>query len=395
MTIEKIIKYDLCVGCGLCSSVLGHDHCVMSLSKEGFYKPELKAGTDDKLIKKLCPGICVRDQKKNKNIWGDVRCVHESWSSDPHIRFKAASGGVVTGVALFVLENNIADAILQVGAVEGDYIKNEMKISRTRDDVINNAQSRYAPAMTLYKLKQILEGSTEKYAIIGKPCDIAGVKNFVIENPCYSNRFVLYISIFCAGMPSYNATDKVWKLSGKDKNPKSIQYRGNGWPGNFVALWDDNSRFELSYNESWGKILGRNLGYRCKICPDGIGSLADLAVGDSWNTRNGYPDFSEQEGKCFVFVRTKQGQKIFNQAVLSNYITSKEIPVEIIRDMQPYQYERRALAGWRILPIQLATFFFLNFKGLGLAKIALKANTIKGIKNLIGSTKRLLVSKSR
>lgn len=89
---------------------------------------------------------------------------------------------------------------------------------------------------------------------------------------------------------------------------------GEVWPGNFCAKFENGDKYEVSYNDSWGKILGKSLGFRCKICPDGIGMLADVAVGDSWNTKDGYPDFTESDGKCFCMIRTDKGQQIMNAA---------------------------------------------------------------------------------
>lgn len=70
----------------------------------------------------------------------------------------------------------------------------------------------------------------------------------------------------------------------------------------------------MTYNDSWGKILGRELGFRCKICPDGIGMLADISSGDSWNTKDGYPDFTEGDGKTFVlYAQIKDGNCLRKQ----------------------------------------------------------------------------------
>ncbi len=60
----------------------------------------------------------------------------------------------------------------------------------------------------------------------------------------------------------------------------SLKYRGDGWPDYFHAVWQDGSEFKLTNNKSCGKVLGRQVGFRCKICPDGVGMLADIAVGD-------------------------------------------------------------------------------------------------------------------
>jgi coenzyme F420 hydrogenase subunit beta len=264
-----------------------------------------------------------------------------------------------------------------------------MKISRKREDIINNAQSRYAPALTLVNIKQILDSSNERYVFIGKPCDIAGVKNLIDLYPDYRGRFVLFISIFCAGMPSYNATEKTWKLSGREDAPINLKYRGEGWPGDFKATWEDGQEFRLSYHDSWGKILGRQLGFRCKICPDGIGMLADVAVGDSWNTKDGYPDFTDAKGRCFVFVRTELGQEVMSDACKSGYIEYHNLDVDRIKEMQAYQHSRRKLVGWRLLPVKIATIGLIDFKGLGIGTQAKNANLNKGIKNMIGSIKRI------
>ncbi len=394
MITKKIIKNQLCVGCGLCSSVLDSENCNMVLSKEGFYRPHIKEDIDDSIVKKICPGIRVHSEKNSDSIWGNVLDVCEGWSSDERIRHKAASGGVVTALALYLIERKIVDAVLQVGVKEDSYLYNELKISRSRNDVINCAQSRYAPSLTLNKIKQIIDKSNETFAFVGKPCDIAGVKNFIDVYPHYKERFRLFISIFCAGMPSYNATKKVWTLSGKKEEPISLKYRGDGWPGYFKAVWKDGSEYQLSYNNSWGKILGRHLGFRCKICPDGIGMLSDISVGDSWSTKNGYPEFAEQDGRCFVLVRTERGRLAMNAAEKAGYLVKQKLKIDRIKDMQPYQYQRRRTVGWRIFPVQAITLGLLNIKGFRYNRLMLKSNFKEGIKTILGTLSRFLKART-
>ncbi len=387
--LHKILKYDLCLGCGLCSSILGKENCDMKLSENGFYQPNFKNRLEGKGLQNLCPGIKVHGNT-TEYTWGNVKEVVEGWAAEANLRHKAASGGIVSSLALFMLESGKADAVLQVGVKKESYLYNELKISRSKDDIIHNAQSRYAPALTLVNIKQILDDSNEKYVFIGKPCDIAGVKNLIEQYPHYKERFVLFISIFCAGIPSYKATEKTWKMSGREDAPKKLKYRGDGWPGEFRATWSDGQEFKMTYHDSWGKILGRHLGFRCKICPDGIGLLADVAVGDSWNTKDGYPDFSEAEGRCFVFIRTDRGLTAMNTAKEGGYMEYHKLDIDKIQFMQAYQYGRRMLVGWRLLPVIIATNGLIDFSGLGIIKQARKANLRSGIMNLTGSFKRML-----
>ena len=390
--IKKIKKYDLCIGCGLCEAVIGKEVCTMELNDKGFYEPivnEELNQKDSKLLKYVCPGIHV-ETTPNKGAWGSMKSICEAWATNEAIRHKAASGGVVTSLAIFLLEHHAVDAILQVGVKVGSYLHNELKVSRTKDDILANAQSRYAPALVFSNIKRILESSSDTYAFIGKPCDIAGIKNYLSLFPQYKDRIKFFISIFCAGMPSYNATERTWKQSGHTDEPISLKYRGEGWPGNFCAKFENGDKYEISYNDSWGKILGKSLGFRCKICPDGIGMLADVAVGDSWNTKDGYPDFTESDGKCFCMIRTDKGQKIMNAARNKGYVDVVEMDINRIQEQQSYQYNRRKLEGWRLLPVMVATCGLINFKGLGIWRQAFTADFITGMKNMIGTFKRLI-----
>lgn len=390
MTIDKIKKNHLCLGCGLCASVIGHDKCKMVLYKDGFYYPNLEEGVDDPVIKELCPGIKVHSNINNE-LWGKYLEISEGWSTDDKIRFHSSSGGVVSALAIYLIQEHIVDSVLQVGASPNDYRRNELKVSSKREDVLNNAQSRYAPALSLYSVKQILDESNETFAFIGKACDIAGMKNFIEAFPEYKDRIKLFISIICAGMPSLKGTEEAIRLSGNEKEPKTLKYRGDGWPGLFKAKWDDGSEFSLTYHESWGKILGKYLNFRCKVCADGIGSLADISVGDSWSTKDGYPDFEEKDGKSLIFARTSKGLDCLKDAAKKGYIENNLIGDEgVLKNMQPGQFVRRKYVGWRIFPVQVMTFGMLNFKGLGVYRQALKSNIKTGIKNMTGTIKRFI-----
>lgn len=389
--IEKIKKHHLCMGCGLCASVLGSEKCEMRLNEEGFYEPNViqpLSSSESEQVKKLCPGIRVV-AKAHKGVWGSMLSICEGWAADAAIRHKAASGGVVTSLAICALEQHLVDAVLQVGVRDDSYLYNELRVSRSKEDVLRNAQSRYAPALVLHRIKEIFDSSTETFAFVGKPCDIAAMKNFTRLYPQYAGRVRYYISIFCAGMPSYNATIKTWQMSGHQDEPSSLKYRGDGWPGNFIARFADGSSFQLSYNESWGKILGRHVGFRCKICPDGIGMLADVAVGDSWNTMDGYPDFTESDGRSFCMVRTATGDRLMQVALTNGYIETKTLDIKQIKDQQAYQYKRRKLEGWRLIPVQLMTGGLLHFKGLAIWRQALSANVKVGFRNMKGTYKRM------
>ena len=390
-TINKILKSGFCLGCGMCETVCTSQRCSMIL-ENGFYVPQFKSQitkNDIETICRVCPGIHIESKEKIKDVWGNIIAIKEAWSADNGIRKKASSGGIISTLAIYLLETRQIDAVLQVGVSDSSYLYNELKISHTREEVLNNVGSRYAPALVFNKLKEVLDSSDEIFALIGKPCDIAAVKNFIAVFPQYTERFDFFLAIFCAGIPNYTATQKVIELSGHDEEPYFLKYRGDGWPGFFEAKYKDGRNFKMSYNDSWGNILGKQLGFRCKICPDGIGLLADVAVGDSWNTKNGYPDFEESDGRSFVMLRTRKGLDLFNGALQHQMIVANDLDINKIAEMQAYQYQRRLLAGWRILPIRMLVRM-LNFRNLGIYTLLWAAPKKTGIKNMLGTIKRFV-----
>jgi coenzyme F420 hydrogenase subunit beta len=392
--IDKIVSTGLCLGCGLCETIATSKKCEMKLNDKGFYYPHFKetiSKTIEKEILNCCPAIHVEgDIKNNSSPWGNNVGVYDAWSTDKEIRKKGSSGGVLTALAVYLIESNRVDAILQVGVKKDSFLHNTLKISKTRNDAVQNAASRYAPALVFNDLIEILDHSQDTYGFIGKPCDIAGVKNFINEYPKYKGRITYFLTLFCAGMPSYNGTKEVLKLSGNTEEPVELKYRGDGWPGLFEAKYKNKPPFQMTYNDSWGKVLGKHLGLRCKICPDGIGLLADISVGDSWETKDGYPDFEENDGRSFVMIRTEKGKELFNAALNDQQIVSQPLDINKVSKIQAYQYKRRLLAGYRILPVQLMKGMPLKFRGLGLQKLMWKANKREGLGNMIGTIKRFI-----
>ena len=59
-----------------------------------------------------------------------------------------------------------------------------------------------------------------------------------------------------------------------------LRYRGMGNPGMTRIEAKDGRVFELTYNDLWEDESKWMLQFRCKICPDAIGELADIAVSD-------------------------------------------------------------------------------------------------------------------
>jgi coenzyme F420 hydrogenase subunit beta len=393
-SIKKIVDKGFCIGCGLCQDI-GKDYGYsMVIDSTGFYIPKYKVSIAkiEKKINKVCPGINVQ-LKKSSGIWGNISTIYNGWAVDPVVRKKGSSGGVISALCIYLLESKTVHAILHVGRDPNHFMHNRLQISRSREAIIENASSRYAPALVLDKITEILNSTDEIFAFVGKPCDITAIKNYLQEYPQFSSRIKLFISIFCAGIPSYNATLNLLKQAKQSTNPISVKYRGDGWPGNFEALYQNEFVYTAKYNDSWGKVLGKQIHFRCKICPDGIGMFADIVAADSWETKDGYPDFEEKDGRSFIIARSQEASKIIQKSHEYGAIDLECLNSKTIKEMQPYQYIRRYVVGYRIIAVQLCTFFKLRFSGFGFYKRMFQFNPIKGLKVTYGTAKRYLKNK--
>lgn len=393
--VSRIDKQGLCLGCGFCQAIGTSGNIFMRLGEDGFYHPEVINNNVDKIIEKVCPShnVLVKEKCFGKSrLWGSILKLYSGFSVDAGIRSKATSGGVISQIAIELLEDKKSgvDAILHVVGDKNDYKKNKLKISRTREELLNKSSSRYAPAIVFADIINILNSSKENYAFIGKPCDITGLDNFLNQFREYDNRFKYKISIVCAGIPSFNATEELISSFSPRFPVNNLEYRGLGWPGNFVFSDANGEQFERSYAESWGQVLGKHIHLRCKLCPDGIGLVADIAVGDAWETRDGYPDFEEREGRSLIFVRSPKALSLVTELERRNRLHLDSVEERRLKSIQPFQYHRRRVVGIRLIAFFITRFHFFNYRGLNLIGNTTSLSLKMIIRESIGSIKRFL-----
>ena len=385
--LKKIKQYNLCLGCGLCEEIGKASGIKMSLDKKGFYEPlytqNLSKSACEQLSN-LCPAINIECILNRETSYGKVLNAYEGWSTDDNIRRISSSGGVITSLACHLLATGTISGVLQVGVKEGEYLYNALKVSRTKEDVMSCASSRYAPALIFHNITDIFKETNDVFLFVGKPCDIMTMKKYISQNPIFTNKIALYISLVCAGMPSYNASSNLINSANNKSEPISLKYRGDGWPGNFKVSFKDGGSFSCSYNDSWGKVLGRDICFRCKICPDGIGQYADIVVGDAWDTVDGYPDFTEKEGKSFILIRSHQGLRVIQDAHKKRIINLSPLSLQNLEKMQPYQYNRLHTIAYRLIPAFFLTRGVLKIRNMKISK----NNILKGLRISFGTIYR-------
>jgi coenzyme F420 hydrogenase subunit beta len=368
----------------------------MRLSAAGYLRPEFDrplTPEDDASAAAVCPAVTLSlAHEKTSPVhpeWGPIHQVRFGWANDAEVRFKGSSGGGLSALLIHLLEARQVDFVVHVAASTSDPLRNERRISRNRQEVLQGAGSRYAPAAPLEGMESLF-ASGQRFAFVGKPCDVAAMRGYVAARPALKPQLVAVLSFMCAGVPSMTGTHEVLKALGTDASDVvRFQYRGNGWPGHAKAVTRAGRELTMDYNRSWGEILGRHLQLRCKLCPDGTGEFADVVCADAWHGEGGYPDFTEREGRSLVVSRTATGEALVLSAFTAGALTLEATDASVIAGMQPYQATRKQVVLGRWLAVALRTGVVPSFRGLHLWQALRIGGFMPALRNTWGTFKRV------
>jgi coenzyme F420 hydrogenase subunit beta len=321
--------------------------------------------------------------------WGPILEVWEGYAADPEMHFNGSSGGVASALALYCLEKEGAHGVLHTAADERDAIANRTVLSRNRSEILDRTGSRYSPASPCSAL-HLIESAPGPCVFIGKPCDVAGLGKAVTLKPSLGEKVGAVIGIFCAGTPSAQGTiDLLKKHHINADDISALRYRGQGWPGQFSAQHKSDGKIKaLTYKESWGFVQAYRP-YRCYLCPDATGELADISCGDAW-----YREIKENDsGYSVVLVRTERGKRILQGAIESGYLEVERAKPEILHLSQKGMPVKRGAVWGRVLALKAFGLPVPRYVGFSLFKGWLRISTEEKARSIIGTIRRIIKRK--
>lgn len=334
-TLAEVVTGGLCASCGLCAAI--DPRIEMRLAPNGHLRPRLPSDVDPALVD-ACPGATVigpdpdalEPGTRLDPVWGPRRAMHRGWAADPDVRHTAAAGGALTALGMFLLASGRVDAVLHVRAAEDDPTLTLPQISRTPAEVLAGAQSRYGPVAPLLPVLDLLDEGA-RFAVIAKPCDITAVRNLARRDPRVDEQVAYLLTIFCGTTASRHMPRAMATAHGLDPDALTLfRYRGMGWPGLTTLEDATGARAELSYEAAYLDESETRWAYdapwRCKVCPDQIGEVADVSVPDGWLLADdGTPLHEEAPGVNVLFERTARGSELVAAAAQAGYLELAEL----------------------------------------------------------------------
>ncbi len=351
-TIDSVVKNDLCTGCGTCLAL-----CPLSAinmikdSSKGIYVPRIKQEICNQcgICFEICPGHSVDFEKLNMSIFADkladsllgyyLNC-YTGYATDHDLRYNAASGGLVTALLTFALEERLIDGALVTGMSNKNPLEPEPFIARTRGDIISAAKSKYCPVPANIALREILK-EDGKYAVVGLPCHIHGLRKVEEMDGELKAKISLHLGLFCGHSPSFLATEfLLWQRGIAKEEVTRIDYRGEGWPGGISVYLRDGQRIFIPHFDAWKSLDLAFFPRRCTLCCDGANELADISFGDAWLS-----EFSgDKNGTSVIISRTPRGEELLQRMLSKGIIgLNSTTPAKVAESQQNFSSKKAAI----------------------------------------------------
>jgi coenzyme F420 hydrogenase subunit beta len=354
--LDRIVEEGACSGCGLCEAIAGPDKVQVTKVQTGYERPVVVGEITHEIVDRIydvCPAArwdgmpdrLIEDDTAIDLYWGPVRDACLAHATDHDIRMNAATGGVLTALGKFLIESGRVDFVLHIKPAEAEASYGEPNISFDAEAVLNGTGSIYCPCAPLRVIDEVLSMG-RPFAFIGKPCDIAALRNLALFDPRVDRLVKYWLTPVCGGWTEPKALNDFLATRGVEPGELTyFKHRGAGCPGDVEFATGDGRAFTAHMYEPFGGFDSANwkIPFRCKVCPDGPGESADLSAGDTWENAVPDPEKSKTDpGTNAVLLRTTKGEELFQAAVAAGYITvSGPMSLRWYDTCQPHQLSKK------------------------------------------------------
>jgi coenzyme F420 hydrogenase subunit beta len=345
--VTDVQKAGFCGRCGGCFSFCSADKLgALKVDQDGmpvFADEEkcLRCG----ICYMICPNIHLLDEElKKKTKWeppiGRIKDLTSAQTTNPMVGERCTDGGVVTSLLLYLLDNHMIDAAL-VSKSDGPFHRGPL-LATTGEQIISAAGSHYdesyhvgvlgshystySPAM--YELKRLREGSIDRVAMVGTPCQIHTVRKMQVLRVIPSDVIKYFFGLFCLENFSFNdlELENLGERHGFDVN----QIAKVNVKEDFFVYLKDGRVIHIPFEEI--DSIARPA---CLVCPDFSAEYSDVSFGG----------LGSPEGYTTVLIRSEKGRWIYRGALDAGYIKERR-----------YSSVQKARSDWMMANTKVISF---------------------------------------
>lgn len=328
---DEVLQNCLCTGCGTCVGICPTEALTMQKSRNGLYIPVLFGSkcNNCNLCIEVCPGASLKfkemqretfNRLPNNPVVGNFLNCYLAHSCDPDMRLRGQSGGTVSSLLLFALEEGLIDgAVVSRMSIKNPLLP-EIFIAKNRKEIMSASGSKYCPVPANILIKQVL-AKPGQYAVVGIPCQMHGIRKAEKVKKVLKKKIKLHFGLFCDRTLNFLFQDYV--LSKINAEKQDVQDYSYIWPNITIRLKNGKTK---NLSQEW-RINAKSFftPERCYLCFDKLNELADISFGDA---RRG------SQGVSMVITRTKAGEDVFRRAQKAEVIKTITINIKDVITVQ-------------------------------------------------------------
>ena len=316
MDLRKVVKGNLCIGCGICTIDDKVGKLKVINRQNNSQVPANTTKDQDSLAIKVCPGKGYNIVSEGRTLYGTGKYninlgfyynLHAAHTPSKEILHNASSGGAITAILIYLLRQHIVDKVsVTQFYCDKDGVHTKSFLTNDRAEILKAQGSKYCPVDLSNLLKELHEYKG-KVAIMATPCAIAGIRNIQRECPDYIKANIVFtIANFCGGFKSWRNIKRLAEIHQVDYyNLRDFRFRGGGQPGSLRFIDNDGKEASTPYPNYVG-LNGYSKMHRCFVCPDASGELTDISCGDAW-----IPRFEKDDNPwSMIICRTEEASKL-------------------------------------------------------------------------------------
>jgi coenzyme F420 hydrogenase subunit beta len=311
-----VLRRDLCTMCGACASL-----CPYLRSWQGRIVKLHDCDLSEGRCYAYCPRTDVDLEALHRNRFGQeeiplemgsYREVFMARATDPDLRRRAQTGGVVSALADLAMREDVIDTVILTRRDE-QHLPQGWKVCQ-REQIVDCAGSSYVAGATLEALNRGPWRSGERIGVVGVPCQVlalAKMRASSLEESAPIRQIRLVIGLFCTWALTYQPFMDFLRRQIDGSSIRKLDITPP--PERLLKVTTDDGVRDIPLDEIRPFIRPT-----CGVCPDMTAEFSDLSVGtveghEGWNT---------------VMVRTEAGVELLRRAVQAGVVEKKVLPLE-------------------------------------------------------------------
>ncbi len=322
----------------------------MRFDEYGEYRPHLTGScTDCGLCSAACPFVAGNGNEDDlgHTLFGEIPGIRHTpetgyyldsfvgYAGDPDVRWKSASGGLLTWTLTALLEKQWIDYAVCVTPSSGSDKLFEFTVCETAEGIRKCARSCYYPVELSRVVTEILSREG-RYAVVGLPCALKALRKAEQGNPRLKRRIAFHLGLVCGQQKSKLFAEYCCSLGGGNpQDLRSVSFRvkdaarpasdfGLGFAcaprvnsePDGVVYWTEGMK--EAWCEGWFKLNA------CSYCDDLFAEVAEAAYMDAW-----LPQYSrDPHGTNLVLVRDASLLELLHAGQTSHEIHLEPIAID-------------------------------------------------------------------